>query len=527
MNRRPRRTLLATALVVAAAAPAAVAVPAGTSPVLAPVGTYSTGLAGPDRTAAETVAVAGDRMFVTNTTGNSLDIVDISDVAAPVRIARVDLAPYGAGPNSVDVHGDLVAVAMEAAPKTAPGAVVFLRTDGTHVATVPAGALPDMLAFDDAGRTLLVANEGEPNGYGRADSVDPPGSLTVIDVDHLRGRSGRAPRVRIIDFTAFDVAAPRNGELPAGIRLKAGARVSDDLEPEYVAFDHTGGRAWVTLQEANAIAEVDVRRARVVRIRALGTLDHSLAGNGIDASDRDGAVTITPRPVRGMFMPDAVATFHLRGRTYLVTANEGDARDYTGYSDEARVGGRTLDPTAFPNAAALKANAGLGRLNISTVDGVDASGAHTGLFSFGTRSATVWTPGGARVWDSGDAFEQTVAATPGAVFNASNDDNTFDSRSDNKGPEPEGVATGRIDGRTYAFVGLERAGGVMVVDVTDPAEARVVQWANTRVFTADPRATDSGPEIVRFVPGRHGTRPRVVVSNEVSGTVTVYEATAR
>ncbi len=500
------------------------------APQFTAIGSYATGLIAPgsEDTAGETSAFERGRLYVTNSTGNSLDVVDASDPAAPSLLRRVDLSPYGAGPNSVDVHGGLVAVAMEADPTTDPGTVVLLRRDGSLVTTVGVGALPDMLTFSPDGRHLLVANEGEPSGYGAPDSVDPEGSVSIIDV--TRVSATRAPSVRTVRFTDFDEGGPRHGELPEGVRLNGpGASVSQDLEPEYVAVSEDGRTAHVTLQEANAVAVIDVRRAAVRAIVALGTKDHSIAGNGLDPSDRDGGIAIGTWPVRGLYMPDAIAAFRVKGRDYLITANEGDARDWPGFVDEARVKDLTLDPAAFPGAAALQADAALGRLTVSATDGVGADGEHEALYAYGARSATIWSADGARVWDSGDALEQRVAAERPGAFNADNAGNARDNRSDNKGPEPEGVATGRIGSRTYAFVGMERVGGFMVFDVSDPRAPALQQWANNRDYAADPVGPDSGPEVLRFVDaaGSPTRRPLVIVSNETTGTVTFYEASRR
>jgi len=530
MRRRGNRALAWLAATAAIAAGGAVVAAAGGAPParglsLTPIGSYATGIAG--GTSGETAALADGRMYVTNSTGNSLDVVDVSDPAHPLLERRVDLAPYGAGPNSVDARHGLVAVAVESAPKTDSGAVVFLTAEGDVIARATAGALPDMLTFTEDGRHVLVANEGEPSGYNGA-GVDPEGSISIVSTHGLTAPGG--PEVRTVGFAAFNAGGPRNDELPAGLRLNGpGASVAQDLEPEYIAIDEDGRSATVTLQEANALAHVDLRSARVTAITALGWKDHSAAGAGLDPSDRDGGAAIAPWPVRGLYMPDAIASFRLKGRDYLITANEGDGRDWPGLADEVRVGSGSvvLDPVAFPNAAALKANAALGRLNVSRTDGL-AAGAYAALYAFGARSASIWTTSGEQVWDSGDQIEQKVDADLPAAFNVSNDNNTVDDRSDNKGPEPEGVAVGTVSGRTYAFVGVERVGGVMVFDITDPAAPALVQWANRRDYALSPTAPgqDSGPEVIHFVPkGESPTHePLVLVANEVSGTVTLYEA---
>lgn len=479
-------------------------------------------------TAAEIVAYDArtQRAFAINSTENELAIVDL----APLKtggtagvIARLSLNAYGAGLNSVAVHGGWVAVAVEAAPKTNPGKVVFLRTTATDLSGAIAydvGALPDMLTFTSNGDWLLVANEGEPNSYGAPDSVNPEGSVSILD---LR-RGVRRATVRTASFAGF------NGQADAlraqGIRIYGpGASVAQDLEPEYIT---TNGRtAWVTLQEANSLAVVDIPSATVTRLVPLGLKNHALPGNGLDPSDRDGGIRIANWPVYGMYQPDAIASFRGPDRqTYLITANEGDARtsgDFPGFNEEVRFS--TLPNSVLtPELQALKANDKLGRLNVTNAQLPDADrdGRYDAIHVFGARSFSIWSASGDLVYDSGDFIEQYVAANSPAIFNASNATPAVaDDRSDNKGPEPEGVAVGRIAGRTYAFVGLERVGGVMAWDVSDPAAPVFKAYANTR-------EADRGAEGVTFVSANDSPtcRPLVLVGNETSRTVSVYEVLA-
>ena len=208
--------------------------------------------------------------------------------------------------------------------------------------------------------------------------------------------------------------------------------------------------------------------------------------------------------MKGLYQPDAVAAYAVRAEGYVVTANEGDTRDYDCYNEESRVSALTLDPTTFPNAALLKANAALGRLTVTTTSPTGPSG-YTELHVPGARSISVRDASGALVWDSGDALERLVADREPALFNANNDEtDTADSRSDNKGPEPEGLDLGRLGGRTYAFVGLERVSAIAVIDVTDPATGRVAGYASNRDESGDAQAGtagDLGPEGVLFVGG--------------------------
>ncbi|MEA5549353.1 alkaline phosphatase, partial [Limnoraphis robusta CCNP1324] len=278
------------------------------------------------------------------------------------------------------------------------------------------------------------------------------------------------------------------------------------------------------------IAVIDVRRARVSRIVSMGLRDHSRPGAGIDASDQDGVIDIAPRPVLGIPMPDGIESFRLKGTDYIITANEGDAREWGSFADVGRLRASTLQGANLQipgfDGAALAQNTSLGRLNISLTDGWDGPILRQ-PHSFGSRSVSILRPDGTLVWDSGDAFERVTAAQRPEVFNVSNSNNTFDNRSDDKGPEPEDVTVGRIDGRTYAFVALERVGGLMVLDITDPAKGRVVRWITTRDYAADPATTYSGPEIVRFLTRSQSPtgRPLIVFSNEVSGSIVFLSPT--
>jgi hypothetical protein len=306
--------------------------------------------------------------------------------------------------------------------------------------------------------------------------------------------------------------------------------LTQDMEPEYIAASADGSFAQVTLQENNAMGIIDLNLMTIVDVVGLGFKDYSLPGNGIDASNQDGGIYIQNWPVKGMYMPDAVASFTVNGETYFVSANEGDARAYDGYDEESRVSGLVLDPTAYPEAFTLQQNGNLGRL-LTTL----ASGDHDGdgdvdqIYSYGARSFSIWNESAELVFDSGDQFEQITAAMDPDHFNSNNDDNTsFDSRSDDKGPEPEGVAIGVIAGRTYAFVCLERIGGIMAYDVTNPDAPEFIEYFNNRNWEADdedPASLDQGPEGVIFISKENSPNERdlLVVSNEISGTVTVLQ----
>lgn len=492
----------------------------------APIGRYATGLG---EASAEIVSYDDGRAYVVNAVENSLDVLDLTDPSSPTLLQRVDLDPYGANVNSVDVRDGIVVAAVQADPKTDPGTVVFLDRDGAFLSSVRVGALPDMLTFTPDGKYVVVANEGEPND---AWTVDPKGSITVITAAPFiePASAGAATSsttnqfVRTIDFTAFDPGGARAADLPSKVRIYGpNAIPSTNIEPEYIGVAPDSRRAHVTLQENNAVAVIDLRTASVIRVEALGTKDHLVAGNGLDPSDRDGTVAIANQPVRGMFEPDAIAVADLAGKRYYLTANEGDTRSYPAYDEEIRVGSGSygLDATAFPNAATLKGNAVLGRLTATKASGnLDGDPEYEQIFVPGARSFSIRdAQTGARVWDSGDQFERLTALIDPATFNSDNGVANFDTRSDNKGPEPEAITVGKVDGRDYAFIGLERTGGVMIYDVTDPTAPTFVQYTNP--------PQDRGPEHVEFVSADRSPSGRAMflVSNEISGTVTIYEQT--
>ncbi|MEA3277210.1 MAG: choice-of-anchor I family protein [Pseudomonadota bacterium] len=502
-----------------AAVPVALADKSGIE--LVPLDTYATAIF--DDSAAEIVAhdPESQRLFVANGAEATIDVLDVSDPANLVKSFDIDVSPYGKAANSVDVNDGVVAAAVENNDKQANGVVVFFDTNGEYLGQVTVGALPDMLTFTHDGDWLLVANEGEPNDDY---TVDPPGTVSIIDM--RAGADDLDPSdVRSVDFSAFN-----DEPLDPSIRIFGPlATVENDLEPEYIATSKNGRHAWVVMQENNAMARIDVRRAKVLDLFGLGFKDHSAGGNGIDASNRDDAINIANWPVRGMYQPDAIGTYRYKGRTLIVTANEGDSRDYDGFSEEERVKDLMLDPTAFPDATALQADENLGRLKITTANGdTDGDGDFDALYAYGARSFSIRTARGKLLYDSGDDFEQITAAQIPADFNSTNDENdSFDNRSDDKGPEPEGLTLGKIEGRTYAFIGLERVGGIMVYDITNPNDVTFVQYINTRDFAGDPvagTAGDLGPEGLTFIAEDDSPieEPLLAVASEVSGTVTTY-----
>ena len=567
------------------------------------VGEYASGVYFESAAEIPAFDAASKRGFVVNAQKGAVDVIDMTDPAQPAHIGMIDATQLlaGASINSVAVHDGLVAVAVQAANKTDPGLLaLYQASDLKLVGQAQVGALPDMLTFTPDGKTVLVANEAEPSDDYQ---TDPEGSISVVDVS-----TPAKPVVRTADFRAFN--NQRAALLAKGVRLFGPrASVAQDLEPEYIAVSADGKTAWATLQENNAFAIIDVANARVTDIVPLGYKDHGVEGQGLDASDTDKAANIRTWPgVFGMYLPDAMAAFQADGKTWLITANEGDARAWgednaaywagdasKGFVEEFRVKhlinakgwsgragddlppqlnalakGGLLNPAVFGYCGAEAGKPGecrddnaLGRLTISWTQGYQTNADGTPklytaagvadpvngdrlmydkLYAYGTRSISIWDEKGQQVWDSGDAMEQFLASDSckaGAArnipckdfFNSNHEaGDAMDNRSDNKGPEPEGVTVGRIGEKTFAFVGLERMGGVLVYDVSQPQAPVQVDYINTREdwTTKDPstvKSGDLGPEGLAFIPAAKSPngKPLLMVGNEVSGTTAIFQ----
>ena len=500
-----------------------------------------------DESAAEIVAhdTINQRLFVVNALASSIDVLDISDPSQPSLINTIDATEEGADANSVAVYEGTVAVAIEAEDTQAPGKVVFYNALSLEkLAEAQVGALPDMVVFTRDGQKLLVANEGEPSDDYL---TDPEGSVSIINL--ANGLDNLS--VTTANFSAFE--ADKEALMAQGLRIFGpNASLAQDLEPEYIAISPDNTRAWVALQENNAVAELDLTSDQISAIVPLGFKNHQLLGNELDASNRDERINIRNWPIYGMYQPDSMASYSFNGTTYYITANEGDARDYDAWTEEFRIGDLRLNTEAFPDAAQLQADDQLGRLLITSTLGVsnpdvcapselradvDAVEDHvenvceySSLFSYGARSFSIWREDSQLMYDSGSEFEQITARRQPSYFNSNNDENSFESRSDDKGPEPEAVTVGRINGQVFAFIGLERVGGIMVYDVTNPQKPTFVQYLNNRDFTVSQEdleaglGGDLGPEGMAFIAGEDSPidSPLLVVGNEVSGTTSIY-----
>jgi hypothetical protein len=460
------------------------------------------------------------RLYIANSIGGKLDIINFVNPSSPSLLLSIPITTYG-NINSVAVRNGTLALAIENSTNPQDsGKVVFLNQNGGFISQVKVGMMPDMITFNQAGTRVITANEGEPNATY---TNDPDGSVSIINVS---GGIANVTQSNVAHVT-FTVYNGQETSLRAqGIRIFGlNASASKDFEPEYVSVSKDDTKAWVTLQENNAVVEINLTTNAITSIRALGSKDHSLLNNGYDVSNVTKGINISNFPIKGLYMPDAIASYTVGGINYLVTANEGDSRAYTGFNEEVRIASAVLDPIKFPFAAQMRNNSVLGRLNITNKLGdTDNDGDLDTLFSYGSRSFSIWNAtNGQLVYDSKDDMELITATNSYSVlFNASNSNNTRKDRSDDKGPEPEGVTIGTIGANTYAFIAIERIGGVMVYDITNPNAPVFVTYANNRSLPSG--GPDNGAEGVIFIPQSQSPNGQhiVISANEVSSTLSIW-----
>lgn len=464
------------------------------------------------------------RLFVSNSGDTAVEILDFSDPTDITFISSIILENFGDEVTSVSALDGIVAVALKGEDQE-NGTVVFIDTEGNILSSVTVGSLPDMLTFTPDGTKVVVANEGEPNDEY---TIDPEGAIAIIDMTNGVANLTN-DNVTLLNFNAFDSGIETLRT--AGVRIFGpNASVSQDLEPEFVAISDDGTTAYVSLQENNAYAIVNLETETIEAIIPYGFKDHNIERNAFDASNDLDFVFISSWKTLGMYQPDAIAYYSVNEVAYLVIANEGDARDYDGFSEEVRVRDLTLDPIAYPNAAIIQEDENLGRLNATTATGdTDGDGDIDQIYSYGGRSFSIINAAtGAQVYDSGDLLERITSEDPvyGAIFNATDDENNFKNRSDDKGPEPEAVTLANIDEQWYAFVGLERIGGVAVFNITDPQNPTFERYVNNRDVTpgVENPAGDLAPEGIIYIAPEDNPSGigYMVVANEVSSTITAY-----
>ncbi|AWB67975.1 alkaline phosphatase [Saccharobesus litoralis] len=498
-------------------------------------------------------------------TKNGEGVVTNTNLTVMSTIKVSDNTAGDANSIAISDERELLAVAMAADAVDANGYIAFYDISGAQpvfLKNVEVGVLPDMVTFSPDGNKVVVANEGEPAGNYM---IDPEGTISIIDISGSTAADISAATT--LDFKAYN---GKQAELEAkGVRFahpKAGAitingvsntesTVAQDLEPEYVAVTADSKKAYVAMQENNAFAVVDLQSKTITDILGLGFKDWGMYE--LDASDKDDKVNFSSYPnLYGMYQPDTIVSYTANGQNYIVSANEGDGREYffdvadeqacndaidetkapyadydeddgcLSYLDESRVEDLTLDATAF--AGVQNDDSDLGRLKVSVEYGdTDNDGEYEELYTYGARSFTIWNEQGQVVFDSGDDVGKITHQIHGEAFNNDEDENEGDTRSDAKGAEPEALAIGVVAGRTLAFVGLERMGGVLVYDITDPANAEYLTYFYNRGVVEGADITgDLAPEGMKFIPATDSKPAMLVIGNEISGSVAVWQITA-
>ena len=476
----------------------------------------------------------------------------VTDITLPEEVDGVTLGSL----TSIAISGDLMAVAVPADTKTDNGYVLFYNgldsSSPVFLDQVEVGALPDMVTFTPDGGKVLVANEGEPSSDY---TVDPEGSISVINILASGEPEESASTISFTDFNDEQETLLSQGMMfpnPSGRTINGveiATTVAQDLEPEYITA--TNDIAHLSLQENNGIAVLDLEDLSV-EIVGLGV--KSWSGLSIDIQE-DGSVSFGQyEGLYGVYQPDTIANYTWKDATFVVTANEGDAREYffdaadedacliagglefdeddgcLAYLDEVKV--EDLTAEANSELATLQANGEADDLRVTIGMGdADGDGEYDAAYAYGARSFTIWDQNGLVVFDSGDDFERITASVHGELFNNGDDENEGDSRSENKGPEPEALTVGVVGDRTYAFIGTERMGGIFVYDVTNPYDVEFSEYIINRDLTegldADDGIGDLAPESLVFVSADDSATgvPLLLVGNEVSGTVTVWQIT--
>ncbi|MFD0676438.1 MULTISPECIES: choice-of-anchor I family protein [unclassified Paenibacillus] len=493
------------------------------------IGEYSVGQTNADGGVAEIVKYNKDngKFYIVNGSGNppTLDIVKLTtggSMSKERSVAVKDLSESGGF-----MYGDLTSVDINTATKRVfvsvqekdsmkNGKILMLNYDGALIKSYEAGVQPDMIKSTPDGRYVLTADEGEPRVQGK----DPEGSITIVDTT-----TDTVTRVKFNDPSVIDDkvhirgASNPNTGLITGSGTKADA--IRDLEPEYITLSADNTKAYVSLQENNAVAVIDIAAKKVLAVKGLGYKDLNNPINALDLLN-DSKINLENVPFNGMYMPDGIASYAVNGKTYLFTGNEGDVTDWPGRKNGSTI--KDMKGLLDPSSAAAKFLSD--PANATKYDKVEVASdmGNSGIFMYGGRSFSVWNADTMeQVFDSGNDFEKITSQRLPKYFNASNSNATLDSRSTKKGPEPEDIKIGVVGEKVFAFVGLERIGGIMTYDVTDPAHPVFFNYINTRDFTNV--LSDSAPEGIEFIPATASPTglPLVLVANEVGGTVAILQ----
>ncbi len=454
-----------------------------------------------------------------------VEMVSFADEANPKVESRLQLD----GPaTSVTVSGDLVAISMTAEPEHGLGQVQLFRYAEGLIPVASAQRLcnlPDMLTFTPDGSKILVACEGSPS---QDFNEDPEGGVAILSVEKGNCLNDYKLTPKVLDFKGLDSLSLRK----KSVRSPGVQGFVRSLESEYITVSKDSKWAWVSLQENNAIAKVDITAEKIADVFPLGYVDHSKPGFGLDVK-KDEKIKIKNYPIRGLRQPDGIASFTVGGKTLVLTANEGaSVNDYKAWTDEGTVtdllADERLDRTVFNEDVAPH----LKKFTVSLLERCDQGpdevpgGKCPYVYGFGTCSVSLFDgETGRLLWDSGEALEKAFGKLAPDYFNwnSKKDKVKMDSRSPKKGCEPENVTVGEVNGKRYAFVGLERSSGVAVFDLT-AVDAGVRSIPKLVDLYFDPK--DRGPEGLLFIPADKSPvygQALLVVGYEYSKTLTVYK----
>ena len=485
---------------------------------------YSVGRTNADGGVAEIVSYnKEDKVFyLVSGVTQSIDLVKINSDGSTECKKRINIGDVLKGQDinvgdmtsvSYSNEKNLLAVAVQDKDYKNNGHIVILDKEGNYKESFECGVQPDMVTFTKDGKYIISADEGEPR-EGYVNGIDPKGSVTIIDVENKSTNK--------VEFNINRVEALNNGVL-----LKKDSNPAEDLEPEYIAVSDDNKTAFVSLQENNAIASIDIESGKINYVKGLGFIDHSLPGNEIDAvrgKGKNAKIDIKNDNFLGTLMPDGIAFLSKNGRDFILTANEGDAREWKNY--------KNTNSKKFDKKNADKKTE---YLDPEKTDGLVEGRIHL----LGGRSFSIYDASDLTlVYNSGSDFEKITARIFPDFFNTSNDEDKgideLDARSNKKGPEAENIAVLNIKDKTYAIVGLERISGIMIYDITDPSNPVYKDYFNNRIFIKSVNDKEEiglekrgniGPEGLCAIEAKDSPtgKPIVLVANEFSGTVQVIE----
>lgn len=462
-----------------------------------------------------------------------------------------------AGPTyvAIDTINDRIAVTLESGDTSAVnGRVCLLDYDGNLQYYYETGVQPNMAVFTADSKKLLITNEGEHKSTYTV--TDPKGTVTIIDFSRNSDPTRITPTE--VDFSAF--TADELIENSILLNKIKNTNVTEenpdtyipvepqyDLEPESIAVNDAGTTAYVCLQEANAIATLDLTTNEFVDIRSLGFIDYSDETNAIDVVLDKTYSPTTYQYTYGVPMPHSIELIEIEGTTYLLTANEGASRTYcyntstkfisnlttaTLTSNEPKVdanGDPVYDANGeevYPTAASVQVlnntyTAGL-------EEGVEEDGSDTPHYIFGTRSFSIYEADSmSLLYDSANSLEAKTNELLPSNFNCTNNMMGKEKGATARGVEPKAVITSAINGRYFAFIALEAIGGVMVYEITDPSTPEYINYINTRDFSTSIKG-DVSPGCIALADANSSKNelPTFFVGYDVTATLGSYTITA-